>query len=369
MNYCSVGSLKSVIEKVQKNGKTLSEQVISIVIRSVLKGLAYLHSVKICHRDIKSANILIDADGMVKVSDFGISTYFKSQQNKEIVGSPWWMAPEVIMRKINKRDLPKVDIWSLGITAIEMAYGKPPYSDLSPEEVMKKIASSDTSPSLKDGNESGCEADDKWSEEFEDFVKKCLERDPKKRWSARHLLRHEFVRRVKGRNIRRYLRDWMPEQGTVSESESEDIDPLMGIEEDDDDLYDYNYDYYGDHVNRKKLREYQEERRHTLAQPRPMSAQVNGRRPSRSGRNNGKHVDQDIGESKLRRRASSNIRRSDKDGYSETCLLQHMLDDELENKIGNDRKKKHKRRSEKRSSRLDDSRNKTIGLDVKHCNY
>lgn len=128
MEYCSAGSVLDLI----KSSKTiLNEYLIATILKQVLKGLEYLHSNRKIHRDIKAGNILLDESGNAKLADFGVSTELKdSLAHKDtIIGTPFWMSPEVISKsKYNN----KTDIWSLGITAIEMAEGEPPYSHIHP---------------------------------------------------------------------------------------------------------------------------------------------------------------------------------------------------------------------------------------------
>ncbi|KAL4495229.1 hypothetical protein ABPG72_007336, partial [Tetrahymena utriculariae] len=128
MEYCAAGS---IIDLVKITRIQLNEQQIASILQSTLKGLQYLHSNKIIHRDIKAGNILLDQRGNAKLADFGVSFQQIHTQAKaeSKIGTPCWMAPEVIMHL--KYDS-KADIWSLGITAIELAEGEPPYSDVKP---------------------------------------------------------------------------------------------------------------------------------------------------------------------------------------------------------------------------------------------
>lgn len=149
----------------------------------VLQGLSFLHEKKKIHRDVKAGNILLNRDGYAKLGDFGVSAQLLhsfSKKNSKI-GTPYWMSPEVIMQ--SQYDM-KCDIWSLGITCIEMAEGEPPNSKIRTFLVMKYIVKEPPK---------GLTQPEKWSREFNDFVSKCLTYDPNNRPSAKDLLSHPFV--------------------------------------------------------------------------------------------------------------------------------------------------------------------------------
>eukprot|EP01089_Gocevia_fonbrunei_P001341 TRINITY_DN11244_c0_g1_i1.p1 TRINITY_DN11244_c0_g1~~TRINITY_DN11244_c0_g1_i1.p1 ORF type:complete len:181 (-),score=36.92 TRINITY_DN11244_c0_g1_i1:583-1125(-) len=152
-------------------------------------GLVYLHSKKILHRDIKSGNILINDQGIVKLADFGVSDTLG--MDDELIGSPYWMAPEVAME--DSYDT-RCDIWSLGITIIEMAEGYPPNAHLKPLDALKKVPKSKP-PTFKEPS--------KWSSDFNDFLSKCLTYNPKQRPDALTLLGHPWVQNIKGPEVLR----------------------------------------------------------------------------------------------------------------------------------------------------------------------
>ena len=180
LEFCDGGSLYELIKILPRN---LNEEEIASLIHMILKGLIFLHENKKIHRDIKSENILLTHEGIAKLADFGVSTQLMHSFSKKItkIGTPFYMSPEVIMQ--NKYDY-KCDIWSLGITSIEMAEGEPPFSKVKGYWVLKKII---THPPK------GLKNKEKWSTEFNDFVEKCLIYEPEKRPSAKELLEHPFI--------------------------------------------------------------------------------------------------------------------------------------------------------------------------------
>uniref|UniRef100_A0A8C1GDC4 Serine/threonine-protein kinase TAO3 n=1 Tax=Cyprinus carpio TaxID=7962 RepID=A0A8C1GDC4_CYPCA len=179
MEYC-LGSASDLLE-VHK--KPLQEVEIAAITHGALLGLAYLHSHNMIHRDVKAGNILLTEPGQVKLADFG-SASIASPANS-FVGTPYWMAPEVILAMDEGQYEGKVDIWSLGITCIELAERKPPLFNMNAMSALYHIAQND-SPTLQ-SNE--------WSDAFRSFVDYCLLKIPQDRPSSAELLRHEFVRR------------------------------------------------------------------------------------------------------------------------------------------------------------------------------
>ncbi|KAK5638578.1 hypothetical protein RI129_012873 [Pyrocoelia pectoralis] len=185
MEYC-LGSASDIIE-VHKSA--LREEEIAAICDGVLNGLSYLHSLGRIHRDVKAGNILLTENGTVKLADFG-SASIKCPANS-FVGTPYWMAPEVILAMDEGQYDGKVDVWSLGITCIELAERKPPYFNMNAMSALYHIAQNE-SPSLQSSE---------WTDCFKYFVKSCLQKLPGERPTSSKLLSHPFVVRPMQSNV------------------------------------------------------------------------------------------------------------------------------------------------------------------------
>jgi len=210
MEYCSA----SMSDLMEICNVTLTEPQLAAVCKMSLQGLEYLHSTRKIHRDINAGNILITASGDCKLADFGVSAELNSTMSKRqtLIGTPYWMAPEVLLQ--SQYDY-KADIWSLGITAIEMATGKPPHADIHHLKAIFIIPKSDP-PTLSNPQ--------KWSKELNDFLKQCLVKDPTKRPSAAELLKsHPFITTAKSKDvIAKLLEESMPTIEQYREEEAKE---------------------------------------------------------------------------------------------------------------------------------------------------
>ncbi|XP_014836208.1 PREDICTED: STE20-like serine/threonine-protein kinase isoform X3 [Poecilia mexicana] len=188
IEFCAGGAVDAIMLELER---PLTEPQIRVVCKQTLEALTYLHENKVIHRDLKAGNILLSLDGEVKLADFGVSAKNTStlQRRDSFIGTPYWMAPEVVMCETSK-DRPydyKADIWSLGVTLIELAQVEPPNHEMNPMRVLLKIAKSEP-PTLMHPS--------RWSPEFNDFLRRSLDKNVDNRWSSTQLLQHPFVTSV-----------------------------------------------------------------------------------------------------------------------------------------------------------------------------
>lgn len=208
MPYMAGGSCLHILKAVHPDG--FEEVVIATILRDVLKGLEYLHSHGHIHRDVKAGNILIDTRGGIKLGDFGVSACLfdsgdRQRMRNTFVGTPCWMAPEV-MEQLHGYDF-KADIWSFGITALELAHGHAPFSKYPPLKVLL-MTLQNAPPGLD------YERDKKFSKSFKQMIASCLVKDPSKRPSAKKLLKHPFFKQGRSNDyISRTLLDGLPALG------------------------------------------------------------------------------------------------------------------------------------------------------------
>lgn len=213
MEYCAGGSICDLMAICER---TLQEDQIAAVMKQSLQGLEYLHSQHKIHRDIKAGNILLTSDGDCKLADFGVSAELTNTmaKRKTVIGTPYWMAPEVLQSTEYDG---KADIWSLAITAIEMAVGEPPHSNVHPMRAIFMIPNS-PAPTLPDPSQ--------WSADFNDFLRCCLKKNPSERPSASELLKtHTFIVKAPKKSVIAALVDeCMPAIDEYRENEAKDID-------------------------------------------------------------------------------------------------------------------------------------------------
>ncbi|XP_029979231.1 TRAF2 and NCK interacting kinase b isoform X5 [Sphaeramia orbicularis] len=227
MEFCGAGSVTDLIKNTK--GNSLKEEWIAYICREILRGLTHLHQHKVIHRDIKGQNVLLTENAEVKLVDFGVSAQLDRTVGRRntFIGTPYWMAPEVIACDENPDatyDF-KSDLWSLGITAIEMAEGAPPLCDMHPMRALFLIPRN-PAPRLKSK---------KWSKKFQSFIESCLVKSHSQRPSTEQLLKHPFIRDLPNeRQVRIQLKDHIDRtkkrRGERDETEYE----YSGSEEEDE---------------------------------------------------------------------------------------------------------------------------------------
>ncbi|KAI5106603.1 myosin-IIIa isoform 2 [Silurus meridionalis] len=193
LELCNGGSVTDLSKGMLKRGERMDEAIIAYILHGALMGLHHLHEHKTIHRDVKGNNILLTTQGGIKLVDFGVSAQLTNTRLRRntSVGTPFWMAPEVIAceQQLDSTYDARCDVWSLGITAIELGDGDPPLSDLHPMRALFKIPRNPP-PSLQQP--------EIWSDQFNDFISKCLIKDFELRLYVQDLLQHAFIKQITG---------------------------------------------------------------------------------------------------------------------------------------------------------------------------
>jgi serine/threonine protein kinase len=186
---CSRGSLSGVLDKeakIEPPRGFRDESRIAAVAMGALSGLLYMHRRNVVHRDVKSDNVLIQRDGVIKLADFGISRRITGAEERmgTMIGTPHYLAPEVVLAENEGGYTSKVDVWSLGVICLELADGRPPFADLNPMKVLFELANNPVCK-LKDPS--------KWSQMFSSFTEFCCKAQPAARPSSDHMIKHPFL--------------------------------------------------------------------------------------------------------------------------------------------------------------------------------
>ncbi|XP_072252326.1 mitogen-activated protein kinase kinase kinase kinase 4 isoform X3 [Leuresthes tenuis] len=228
MEYCGAGSVTDLVKKTK--GNCLKEDWIAYICREVLRGLSHLHSHHVIHRDIKGQNVLLTENAEVKLVDFGVSAQLDKTigRRNTFIGTPYWMAPEVIACDENPEATYdyRSDLWSLGITALEMAEGAPPLCDMHPMRALFLIPRNPP-PKLKSK---------KWSKRFLSFADSCLVKNHLHRPTTDTLLRHAFIRDLANeRQVRIMLKDHLDRTRKKREKEGPEYE-YSGSEDEDDEV-------------------------------------------------------------------------------------------------------------------------------------
>ncbi|CAF1295720.1 unnamed protein product [Rotaria magnacalcarata] len=217
MEYCGAGSITDLVKS--SKGNSLKEEWISFISKEILNGLNHLHLNKIIHRDIKGQNVLLTENAEVKLVDFGVSAQLDRTigRRNTFIGTPYWMAPEVIACDENPQATydNRSDIWSLGITAIEMAEGQPPLCEMHPMRALFLIPRN-VAPRLKS----------KWSKKFHNFVESCLIKDYLIRPNCEQLLKHSFIRDCQEKQIKLQIKEYLDKTRKFRRSSNNSHQPI-----------------------------------------------------------------------------------------------------------------------------------------------
>ncbi|CAB0018434.1 unnamed protein product [Nesidiocoris tenuis] len=186
MQLCEGGPVTDLVRALNREARKMNELHIAFILREVLKALMALHESHIIHRDVKASNVLLTRDGEVKLVDFGLSRELSSTMGKRqtCLGSPCWMAPEVVTSKNTKGSYDnRADVWALGITAIELGDGKAPFQDMHPTRALFQIVRNPPPTLYRPAN---------WSQDYNDFISECLTKNPEHRPYMSELIQHPF---------------------------------------------------------------------------------------------------------------------------------------------------------------------------------
>jgi len=246
MEYCGAGSITDLVKSTK--GNSLKEDWIGFISKEILNGLNHLHQNKIIHRDIKGQNVLLTENAEVKLVDFGVSAQLDRTigRRNTFIGTPYWMAPEVIACDENPQATydNRSDIWSLGITSIEMAEGQPPLCEMHPMRALFLIPRN-VPPRLKS----------KWSKKFHNFVETCLIKDYLHRPNCEQLLKHSFIKEIQEKQIKLQLKEYLDKIRKIrrsshchSHSHHPDIQ-LNSQPSDDDDDDDQQHDEHEQQIH------------------------------------------------------------------------------------------------------------------------
>ncbi|XP_054006011.1 neither inactivation nor afterpotential protein C isoform X2 [Hylaeus anthracinus] len=188
MELCDGGPVMDLVRGLVSMDKKLREEHIGYILREVIKAVIHLHENNVIHRDIRGSNILLTKEGEVKLVDFGLSKMIKGEMGKRYtcIGSPCWMSPEVAMSKDDndKGYGSRADVWAIGITAIELADGKPPFQDMHPTRALFQIVRNPPPNLYRPSN---------WTQNFNDFIAECLEKNPENRPFMAEIAEHPFL--------------------------------------------------------------------------------------------------------------------------------------------------------------------------------
>lgn len=188
LELCEGGSVIDIIRSLQTINKRVAEEHLAYILRETAKAVLHLHDRKCMHRDIRGSNILMTKEGDIKLCDFGLARDFKTVEGRRstFIGSPSWMAPEVVACAKTDRSVgyeTRAEVWALGITAIELADGKPPFADMHPTRAMFQILRNPPPTLYRQST---------WSQNFNDFIAECLEKNPDHRPFLSEIMEHPF---------------------------------------------------------------------------------------------------------------------------------------------------------------------------------